>query len=121
MKSSESPKKKKKKSKKGTSGGGAKQFLVWHGEKVAVCVVALIALWFASQGMGYMGQRMGWPPSDLETAAREAREGIERSTRTAADEDDLEITDYAAYAEQIKSPIPAAPYSVTAPWKPVTQ
>ena len=116
MKSSENTKKKKKKKSKGNS-GGAQQFLVWHGEKVAMGIVAVIALWLAFQGISYMGQKMTWPPSDLENASREAREAIERSTRTVEDED-LKIIDYAAYAEQIKEPIPAEPYGVKAQWKP---
>ena len=116
------PKNTKKRKNKGSNDGGAKQFLVWHGEKVAVAIIAVFALWFAVQGMGYMGQRVSWPPGDLETVAREARETIEKSTRTAEDEfkdKDLKLTDYAAYAEQIKEPISAAPYGNKAPWKPL--
>jgi hypothetical protein len=104
MKSSQSTKKRKIKE---SSGGGAQQFLVWHGEKIVVGIVIVLALWFAMKGLGY--STVSWQPSELETIADEARRAIEGSTRSAEDED-ISPFDYAAYAEQIKEPIPAEPY-----------
>jgi hypothetical protein len=110
-------KKTKKKSKGSSSGGGAQEFLVWHGEKIAVCFVAVIALWFAMQGLGY--KSLTWQPEELEKTAGEAKTAIEASTRDAeAEIGDFKIIDYSVYAEQIKKPINVEPYS-TKGWNPI--
>jgi hypothetical protein len=112
---------KKKKSGGGSSGGGAQQFLLLHGEKIAVGIVIVVALWFAAQGiLGY--RAMDWHPNELETLATEAENSIRNSTRTAEEElaaanIDLD-RDHAAFAEQIKAPIPVVPYRGRALWNP---
>jgi len=110
----------KKKKSGGGSGGGAQQFLLLHGEKIAVGVVVVVALWFAAQGLGY--RSMDWQPNELETLATDAENNIRNSTRTAEEElaaanVDLD-RDHAAFAEQIKAPIPANPYRGRALWNP---
>ena len=109
-------KSKKKKSSSG-SGGGAQQFLVLHGEKIAVGFVVAVALWFAVQGLGY--QTLSWQPGALEEDANAAETAIRNSTRTAEDEG-IEFFDHAAFAEQIKAPISGTPYRNpgTALWNP---
>jgi len=102
----EKPTKKKKKS-AGSSGGGAQQFLIWHGEKIAVGIVVVVALWFAMQGLGY--QTLSWQPNALEEEATAADNAIRASTRDAEDEE-IEIFDFAELAEQIRNPIPTGPY-----------
>jgi len=104
---------KKKKKSSNDSGGGAQQFLVWHGEKIVVAVVVVVALWFALKGLGYPA--LSWKPDQLEEVSNAAQKAIRESTRTAEDEK-VEVFDYAAYAEQIKSPISAKPYSTDSKW-----
>ena len=106
----------KKKANVGNSASGAQNFIVWHGEKIVVGIVVVVALWFALQGLGY--HALSWQPSELEKASTDAENGIRNSTRGAADEE-IEIFDYAAYAEQIKEPISAAPYRTESSWSPV--
>lgn len=108
-------KKKKKSSSNGQGSGAFQQFFVWHGEKIVVVIVAAAALWIALQGLGY--QTLSWQPNELEQASTAAEQAIRESTRTAADEE-LKIFDYTAYAEQIKEPIPTAPYRNTSAWNP---
>lgn len=106
--------KKTKKKSVGKSGGGAfQEFFIWHGEKIVVGIVAVVALWFALQGLGY--QTLSWQPSELEKIAGEAETAVRNNTRTAEDEE-IQIFDYATYAEQIKSPIPAEPYQGKSQW-----
>ena len=104
--------------KKRGSGGGAQQFLVWHGEKIAVAAVIVVALWFSMKGMDYAGQTVSWRPSDLEENANEAEQTIRASERKAKDEEIIPF-DYAEYAEQIERPISADPYRAGAVWNPV--
>ena len=105
MRTSKSTKKKKS---QGSSGGGeVQQFFLWHGEKIVLPLIAVIALWFAVQGLGY--QALLWQPSDLEGVADTAKREIDNSTRSAEDEN-LKNFDYAAHAEQIKKPVPGVPY-----------
>lgn len=103
----------KKKKSGGGSGGGAQQFLVWHGEKIAVGLVVVVALWFAVQGLGY--QKLSWPSDALEKESAAAEAAIKESTRTAKDEG-IEFFDHAKFADQIKAPISVAPYRGTAVW-----
>jgi len=109
--------KKKKKQISSGSGGGAQQFLVLHGEKIAVGVVIVVALWFAVQGLGY--QTLTWQPSALEEDASAAETAIRNSTRTAEDEG-IEFFDHAEFAKQITERIPTGPYRnpVSALWNP---
>jgi len=97
----------KKKRNLGNIGGGAKQFLVWHGEKFVVAVIAVFALWLAMQGLGY--QTLDWQPRELEETAEAAKRAIENSERSVGDEE-LRVFNYAGHAEQIKRPIDAAFY-----------
>ena len=126
------PKKKKKKTKSSSSGGGAKDFIVWHGEKIAVSVVVVIALWIAFQGLGYLGQPLNWQPDELVRAATEADTAIRASTRNAGDEgiermgvteegEEIEAIDewgHALHAQQIRDHISANPYRHEQPWNP---
>jgi len=114
------------KKKKDSSGGGAKEFFVWHGEKIVVCVVVAAALWIALQGLGYLGQPLGWQPDELVRTASEAENAIRASTRSAIDEGIERIEEtgaidswgHAALARQIRSPILVAPYRYQQPWNP---
>jgi hypothetical protein len=102
----------------GSGGGGAQEFLIWHGEKIVVGIVAVVALYFALQGLSYLGTKtLSWQPSALEEDANSAETGIRNSTRTAEDEG-IELFDHAKFAEQIKAPISAAPYSNPVLWNP---
>ena len=93
------------KKKKSESGGGAKQFLVWHGEKIVVGIAAAIALCFAVQGlMGY--QTLSWQPNALEEDATAADAAIKKSEHTAKEEG-IELPDpnHETFAKQIKEKI----------------
>jgi len=109
---------KKTKKKSTGSGGGAKEFLILHCEKIGVGVVAVVALYFAIMGLGYMGtQQVNWQPSELVENANAIRTSINASTRTVTDEVNIdELVDHAATAEQIREPISAAPYRFVVPW-----
>ena len=95
--------------------GGVQQFLIWHGEKIVVGVIAVVALWFAIQGLGY--QTLTWQPSALEVDATDADTAIKGNTRTATDEG-IETFDFATFATQIRTPISASPYRSGALWMP---
>lgn len=93
----------------GNSRGGAQQFLVWHGEKIAVGIVVVVALWFAIQGLGY--QALDWKPDVIEKDATDASSAIAASTRTAKDEGvELPDPDHKIFAEQITRPVLPDPY-----------
>ena len=111
MKSSKEIKKKS----KGGGGNSFQELFVWHGEKVVVGIIVVVAVVIALQGLGY--QTLPWQPNTLEEASRTAEEGIRNNTRTA-EEEGVAIFDYAEFAEQIKEPIPADPYRTTTPWYP---
>ena len=98
---------KKKTRSSGSGTGGAQRFLIEHGEKIAVGVLAVVALWFALQGLGY--QSLPWQPTALEEEATQAETAIRNNTRTAEDEG-IEFVNHAEFAEQIREPIPADPY-----------
>ena len=105
--------------KKKKSGGGAKEFLVWHGEKIAVGILVIVALWFAMQGLGY--HTVSWQPDTLERDASETDTAIRNSARDAEAEG-IELFDHASFAQQIREPIPLAPYRnpASAVWNPET-
>ena len=106
---------KKKKNKGASSGGGAKEFLVFHAEKIVGGVIAVVALWFIIQGLSYLGPQVNWHPNELVEGAAAVRTSINASTRAAVDEG-IEFRDHAATAEQIRDPISATPYRFVAPW-----
>jgi len=126
-----SRKKKRSKSSNSTS-GGAKNFIIWHGEKIAVGVVVVIALYVAFQGLGYLGQPLNWQPDELVRTATEADTAIRASTRNAGDEgiermgvneegEEIEAIGewgHALHAQQIRNPISAAPYRHEQSWNP---
>ena len=92
------------KKQKSGSGGGAKQFLIWHGEKIVVGIMAAIALWFAVQGLGY--PTLSWQPNALEEDATAAEAAIRASTRGAEEEGiELPNPDHKTFAAQIRDPI----------------
>ena len=93
--------------------GGVQQFLVWHGEKIIVGILVVVALWFAMQGLGY--RSLTWQPNALEDDASATETAIRNSTRTAEDEA-IERFDHAAFAAQIRSPILTEPYRCPAVW-----
>ena len=96
----------KKKKNKG-SDGKALQFLIWHGEKIVVGILVVVALWFAAGTLSYRSVK--WSPDELEKIAKDTEDTIRQSRRTASDEK-IEFFDYAAHADQVKEPISAAPY-----------
>ena len=101
-----------------TSGGdnAIQQFLLWHGEKIIVGIVVVVALVFAWTGLfGY--QTLSWQPSELERVANEAETAIRNNTRTAEDED-IQIFDYMTFASHIRVPILAIPYRSESAWMP---
>jgi len=106
-----------KKMNKMTRGGdnAIQQFLLWHGEKIIVGIIVVVALWFALKGLGY--QTLSWQPSELERVANEAETAIRNNTRTAEDED-IQIFDYMTFASHIRVPILAIPYRSESAWMP---
>ena len=104
---------KKKKKSSGTSSGGVQQFLVWHGEKFIVAVLAVVALWFAWKGLGFSA--LSWAPDELEKVSNDARTAIQQSKRSAEDEK-VEVFDYEEHAKQIRLPISAEPYRTETQW-----
>jgi len=104
----------------GSSPGVAQQFLVWHGEKIVVGFVAVAAIWFALQGLGY--PTLSWQPDELERWATDAEADIKRNVRSAAEEMEsanTKISDYTVRAEQIKTPVPSEPYRLMQRWDPL--
>ena len=100
------------------SSGGAgtfQQFVLWHGEKILVGIVIVVALWFALKGFGY--QTLSWQPSALEEASTTAERAIRENTWKAENEG-VQIFDYEAYAKQIRESTPATPYRSESPWLP---
>ena len=107
---------KKKKSKISSGGGGPQQFLILHCEKFVVVVIAVVALWFALQGLGFMGPQISWQPNVLIDDATAARTTIEGNMLLAADVMETEPVDHAANAGQMRSPVDATPYRFETPW-----
>jgi len=106
----------KKKSKVSSGGDNAvQQFLLWHSEKIVVGIVVVVALWFAMKGLGY--QTLSWQPSELERVAGEAETAIRNNVRTAENEE-IQIFDYAEFAKQIRVPVSSAPYRSESAWLP---
>jgi hypothetical protein len=103
---------------KGFSIEEAKQFLLWHGEKVVVGIIAVVAVWLALSGMGKLGLRpFAWRPSDLTSQASSIRGDIE-SSQYVVPEEKMKIIDYAILADQIKKPINELPYRNVSHWEP---
>ena len=90
-----------------SSGGAFQQFVLWHGEKIVVGIVVVVALWFALKGFGY--QTLSWQPSALEEVSAAAEKAIKENTWMAENEG-IQIFDYATYAGQMKETTPALPY-----------
>ena len=100
------------------SRGGAnefQQFFLWHGEKILVGIFVVVALLFALKGLGY--QTLSWQPDALKDISTAAEEAIRKNT-WAAENEGVEIFDYATYAEQMKEPTPAKPYRSESAWLP---
>ena len=110
-------KKKKSEGSGSSSGGAAQRFLLMHGEKIVGGILVVVALWFAIQGLGY--QTPKWAASELENEANVADAAIKKSDRKAADENGVEIFDFAEFAKQIRDPIPTTPYHNPFSWHPV--
>ena len=113
MTSSKSTKKKKNKG----GGAGSQQFLLWHGEKIAVGVVIVLALWIAGQGFQFLGKPFTWTPDELETFAKNAKTEILKE-RKAIDEEGVGEANYATLAEQIKEPVKYGLYQAGTWWNP---
>ena len=107
---------KNKKNARGNSFGEMKQFFIWHGEKILVCVVIVLALWVALKGLDY--KPLSWQPSELETNADGAKRTIESSTFTSGDVGTKQPSYYSALAEQIRLPISAEHYRNVSQWHP---
>ena len=107
---------KSKKNSRGNSLGEMQQFFIWHGEKILVCVVVVLALWFALKGLDYTS--LPWQPSELETIADGARRTIESSTFTSEDVGAKQLDYYSTLAEQIRLPIRAEYYRNVSQWHP---
>ena len=91
------------------------QFFIWHGEKIVVGIIGVVALWFALQGLGF--QTLSWRSDVLIDASSVAEKSIRESTRSAADEG-INVFDYETHAEQIKKPVAPEPYRIIAAWLP---
>ena len=98
-----------------SSGGAFQQFVLWHGEKIVVGIVVVVALWFALKGFGY--QTLSWQPSALEEVSAAAEKAIKENTWMAENEG-IQIFDYATYAGQMKETTPALPYRSESAWLP---
>lgn len=94
-----------------------KEFLVQHGEKVALAIVIPVALFLMSLGFTYAPPT--WTPTDLEQVATRAEDHITKIERTAADEG-VTIFDYDRLAQLIKleGGIRTQPYQTKTFWRP---
>jgi len=92
------------------------QFLVKHGEKIIAAVMIAIAFWIALRGFDH--RPLSWQPNQLTELADDTETTIKKNRYTLADEN-LNVFDYAAYAEQIKERISPLPYRSDTAWRPV--
>jgi len=94
------------------------RFFVRHGEKIAVCIVVVAAVWIALQARNF--QPLSWRPNELVELADENENTIKNNVPALAEEK-ITLFDYATYAEQITTQIPLDPYRSDAEWNPVIQ
>ena len=96
-------------------GGGAPsvlRFLVRHGEKVVAGTLIAVAIWFALQIQNH--QPLPWTSGELVNLADSTEEIIQNNVIAV----DLDIFDFAAYAEQYRETVPAVPYRSETEWFP---
>lgn len=95
--------------------GQIKSFFILHGEKVALVLFALIAIYVAYQGTRY--KPLSWQPEALRQAAQSADNHIQTNQRKAADEG-VTIFTYDTYADWIKVGVKANLYKTNIQWMP---
>ena len=93
-----------------------RRFFVRHGEKVIAGLIVITAVWIACRAWEH--QPLSWQPADMERLANEIEETIKNNPPTLPDSE-IQIFDYAAYAEQIRVQISSEFYSADAAWLPV--
>lgn len=92
-----------------------KEFLVQHGEKVALGLVVPIALFIMATGFFYSPPN--WTPDDLEKIASNTTSFLDRVERSAADEE-VVVFAYDNFAHMIKKGVSAASYPTPTLWRP---
>ena len=100
----------------GGRGKALLRFLGWHGEKFVAAALFIAAVWFALHVGNY--QSLPWHSRELEQLVDDTEEIIKHNAVTLEDKE-LHVFDFAAYAEQIKTVIPTAPYRSETAWFPV--
>jgi hypothetical protein len=96
------------------SGSGTQQFLIWHGEKIAVGVFAVAALVFALQGL--TNKTVKWAPEELVRTSEDTERAIQASRYTPEDAK-IEFFNYGDHAGKSKEAISVVPYR-TGNWNP---
>ena len=94
------------------------RFFVRHGEKIAACLIVIVAIWIALQTQNF--RSLSWKPHELDDMAAETENTIRNNASNIADEK-INIFDYATFAAQIQQQIPLEPYRNDAEWHPVLQ
>jgi len=92
------------------------RFFVRHGEKFVAGALIIGAVWIAFQVKNY--QPLAWQPGELERLVDITEETIRNNEITAEDKE-IRVFDFAAYAEQIRKMIPLDPYRSNIEWYPV--
>ncbi|MDR2170381.1 MAG: hypothetical protein LBP59_09585 [Planctomycetaceae bacterium] len=105
------PKSKKKKS------FDVKQFLILHGEKIAVGLLVLTAVFFIYLGLTSY-KSLAWQPGDLDNSSKQSRNFIDSNTRTALEEG-ITVFQYDKYAEWIKFGVKSELYQTPTVWLPL--
>jgi len=92
------------------------RFFVHHGEKLVAGALVVVAVWLALQVENF--QPLSWQPGDLEKLVDTTEETI-RNNVIVAEDKEVRVFDFAAYAEQIRKMVPFAPYRSNIEWYPV--
>ncbi|MDR1483816.1 MAG: hypothetical protein LBT09_03235 [Planctomycetaceae bacterium] len=104
------------KSKRGKS-FDVKQFFILHGEKFAVGLLVLFAIFFIYVGVTSY-KSLSWQPVDLDEKSKGSRTFIDTNTRTATDES-VVVFQYDKYAEWIKYGVKLNLYETPTVWLPL--
>ncbi|MDR1289598.1 MAG: hypothetical protein LBK06_00205, partial [Planctomycetaceae bacterium] len=94
-----------------------KQFFILHGEKFAVGLLALIAIFFIYLGVTSY-KPLNWQPAELDNVSQTTRNFIDTNTRTAAEEG-IAVFQYDRYAEWIKYGVKLKLYETPMVWLPL--
>ena len=97
----------------GGSAPSVLRFFVRHGEKVASGALVVMAVWIALQVENH--QRLSWKSDELENLADNTAEIILKNEIAT----EMEVFDFAEYAEQNRMMIPSVPYHSDTAWNPV--